>query len=372
MTLCGDESVRLRPGRKGARTLATAGLFDLISMLPRTTRHGQAAPFRRGGRVHQSPRPRAPGGATSDSPGPNAGRRDGRRIKHVVRPCAPPTPRSEAFSLAPAGAALAERVHSRKHCNTMYIGTAAWTIPRDVAAAFPGDGQHLERYARQFPCAEINSSFHRPHARATYARWAAMTPPHFRFAVKLPRAITHDARLRQARRPLREFLDQAGGLGDRLGVLLVQLPPSFAWDAAVVRRFFGLLRESWDGPVACEPRHASWFEPAADRALARLRVSRVAADPARLPAAARPGGWLGDAGDGSGALLYWRWHGSPRVYYSSYPPAWLREQADALASWPAGAVPWVIFDNTASGAATADALALRPLVATAGRPIRVP
>ena len=106
-----------------------------------------------------------------------------------------------------------------------------------------------------------------------------MTPPHFRFAVKLPRAITHDARLRAARKPLREFLGQASGLGDRLGVLLVQLPPSLAWDARVARGFFGLLRESWDGPAACEPRHASWFEPAADRALARLRVSRVAADP---------------------------------------------------------------------------------------------
>src|SRR5207237_4329293 len=118
----------------------------------------------------------------------------------------------------------------------------------------------------------------------------------------------------------------------------------------------------WDGPVACEPRHASWFDAPADRALARLRVSRVAADPARLPAAARPGGWLGPDGDGAGALLYWRWHGSPRVYWSSYDAGWLTGQAAALARWPAAAVPWVIFDNTASGAATADALALRALV----------
>jgi uncharacterized protein YecE (DUF72 family) len=254
----------------------------------------------------------------------------------------------------------------------MYIGTAAWTLPREVAAEFPGDGQHLERYARQFACAEINSSFYKPHRVETYARWAGMTPPHFRFAVKLPRAITHDARLRAARKPLRAFLAEAAGLGDRLGVLLVQLPPSLAFDARVARTFFALLRESWDGPVACEPRHASWFEPGADRALAALRVTRVAADPARSDAAARPGGWLGPARDGAGALLYYRWHGSPRVYWSRYDDAWLARQAALIAEWPASAVPWVIFDNTASGAATANALALRSLAAAVATSLKAP
>jgi uncharacterized protein YecE (DUF72 family) len=245
----------------------------------------------------------------------------------------------------------------------MYIGTAAWSIPRDVAAEFPGDGQHLRRYARRLPCAEINSSFHRSHSAETYARWAAQTPPHFRFAVKLPRAITHDARLRAARQPLRRFMEETAGLGDRRGVLLVQLPPSLDHEPRVARTFFALLRDLWDGPVACEPRHPSWFEPAADRSLVTWRVSRVAADPARSADAARPGGWLGPAGDGVGALLYYRWHGSPRVYWSSYGPSWLAQRAAELAAWPAGAVPWIIFDNTAAGAATANALALRSLVA---------
>ncbi len=247
----------------------------------------------------------------------------------------------------------------------MYVGTAGWSIPRDVANAFPGDGQHLERYARRFACVEIDSSFYRPHQVETYARWAAMTPPHFRFAVKLPRAITHDAGLRGTRESLSTFLAQAAGLGDRLGVLLVQLPPSLAWDARVARTFFALLRQSWDGPVACEPRHASWFEPAVDRALARLRVSRVAADPARSEAAARPGGWLGPAGDGVGALLYHRWHGSPRLYWSNYEQRWLEQQAARLAEWPPGAVPWVAFDNTAAGSATANAIVLQSLAAAA-------
>ena len=244
----------------------------------------------------------------------------------------------------------------------MYIGTAGWSVPRDSSAAFPGDGQLLERYARQFACVEINSSFHRPHRSATYARWAGMTPPHFRFAVKLPRTITHEARLRDTREPLRAFLDESAGLGDRRGVLLAQLPPSLAFDAHVAHAVFGLLREFTDSPVACEPRHASWFEPEADRALAALRITRVAADPARHPAAAQPGGWLGTRGDGAGALLYHRWHGSPRVYWSRYDDAWLARQAGRLGGWPEGAVPWVIFDNTASGAATANALDLRRML----------
>ena len=245
----------------------------------------------------------------------------------------------------------------------MYIGTAAWSIPREVADSFPGEGQHLDRYARVLPCAEINSSFYRPHRVETYARWASQTPPHFRFAVKLPRAITHDARLRDAREPLQAFLAQAAGLGAKLGVLLVQLPPSFAYEARVVKTFFTLLRESWDGPVACEPRHASWFEATADRALAGLRISRVAADPARNTDAASPGGWLGPDGDGAGALLYYRWHGSPRMYWSRYDDDWLAQHAARLADWPTSALRWVIFDNTAAGAATANALALEALTA---------
>ena len=69
--------------------------------------------------------------------------------------------------------------------------------------------------------------------------------------------------------------DRRESLGERRGVLLVQLPPSLAWDARVARTFLGLLRDGWDGPVACEPRHASWFDGPADRALARLRVTRT-------------------------------------------------------------------------------------------------
>ena len=242
--------------------------------------------------------------------------------------------------------------------NEVCIGTAGWSIPRAVANAFAGDGSHLQRYAGVLNCAEINSSFYRSHGPAIYARWAAQTPAGFRFAVKLPRAITHDKRLRAARLPLTRFIAEVSGLGNRLGVLLVQLPPSLVFEARPVRTFFDLLAGLHGGAVVCEPRHASWFEPAADRLLVTLRVGRVAADPARWPAAAVPGGWLGSAGDGAAAVIYQRWHGSPRTYFSAYSDDWLRARASELERWPK-ADRWCIFDNTASGAATADALRLR-------------
>lgn len=235
------------------------------------------------------------------------------------------------------------------------IGTAGWTIPRVSALAFPPDGTHLERYARLFSAAEINSSFHRPHGETTYRKWAESTPPGFLFSVKLPRAITHDLKLRRARAPLERFLGESAGLGDRRGPLLVQLPPSFAFDARVVARFLYLLRARHTGAVVWEPRHATWFTDAAGLLLSRYEVTRVAADPVCAAGADLPGGWPG--------LTYHRLHGSPRTYWSRYEPGFIAALASRLAP-----DAWCIFDNTASGAAVENALELRASVASSRQP----
>jgi uncharacterized protein YecE (DUF72 family) len=232
------------------------------------------------------------------------------------------------------------------------IGCAGWSLPRAVQHRFPPGDSHLARYAQQFGAVEINSSFWRPHARGTYERWAAATPPAFRFSVKLPKAITHERRLVDCEAPLRAFHEQAGGLGERLGALLVQLPPSLALEPAVLQGFMRTLRRLHGGDVAIEPRHASWFSPEADALLRELRLARVLADPVRHDAGRQPGGWPD--------LVYLRLHGSPRAYYSSYEPALIAALAArlALAGREARAV-WCIFDNTASGAAADNALALQ-------------
>lgn len=238
------------------------------------------------------------------------------------------------------------------------VGTAGWGIPRAVADAFPGEGTHLARFARVLHCAEINTSFYRSHRREVYARWAAQTPCGFRFAVKLPRTITHHQHLQGTRDLLTQFLAEVSGLGDRLGVLLVQLPPSLEFDARAVRTFFALLSRLHAGAVVCEPRHVSWFESASDRLLADLRVGRVATDPALCTQAAVPGGWLGPSGDGASAVVYYRWHGSPRTYYSAYTDAWLRDRASVLKQRQHLSCIWCIFDNTAAGSAASNALRL--------------
>lgn len=230
------------------------------------------------------------------------------------------------------------------------IATAGWTIPRGAQDACAGDGSHLVRYARRLNGVEINSSFYRPHRPATYARWAADVPAAFRFAVKLPKAITHEARLVGTEAVLDRFLAEVAHLREKCGVLLVQLPPSFAFDATVVDAFLATLRARHAGAVACEPRHASWFERDADRVLVGHRVTRVAADPASVPSAAVPGGWLDD-------LVYFRWHGSPRMYWSAYDDAWLAARRLEIEAWSkAGRDVWCVFDNTGAGAALPDAL----------------
>ena len=229
------------------------------------------------------------------------------------------------------------------------IGTAGWTIPRRVAEAFPTEGSGLERYTARFNCAEINSTFYRPHKPATFERWAATTPPGFLFAVKAPKAVTHEARLRDSSEAMGRFLAEVAMLGDKLGPVLVQLPPSLALDTDVATGFFDDLRTRHPGDIVCEPRHASWFTSEADALLAERRIARVAADPARVPEAALPGGWRG--------LAYWRLHGSPRLYYSEYDASYLDALAGDLAA--AAADAWCIFDNTVSGAAAANALELR-------------
>lgn len=233
----------------------------------------------------------------------------------------------------------------------IFIGFAGWSLPKEHAASFPTEGTHLHRYARLFRIVEINSSFHRPHRAATYAKWASSVPDDFQFAVKVPKIATHEGRLVDAEGVLDRFLSEATQLGEKLKVLLVQLPPSLSFDAGIAERFFAALRDRYSGDIACEPRHASWFEPDAELVMTRFQVARVAADPARIDLASRPGGWKG--------LIYYRLHGSPRTYYSSYSKEYLEALAKALQIAARKSTVWCIFDNTASGAATGNALDLR-------------
>lgn len=239
------------------------------------------------------------------------------------------------------------------------IGTAGWAIPAGKRPTFPAEGTALQRYASVLPCVEVNSSFHRPHRRSTWERWAASVPDAFRFAAKIPKEVSHVQRLVDSSERLRQFFQEVSGLGDKLAVILLQLPPTFAFDAGLLTSFLDLASSSTEAQVVCEPRHESWFCPDADTLLTERCVARVAADPANSATAAAPGGWRG--------FTYLRLHGSPVMYRSAYGEERLHAYADIVAAdTRVGRPSWCMFDNTASSAALGDALCLRHLVGSAG------
>jgi len=155
------------------------------------------------------------------------------------------------------------------------IGCAGWALPSGLRQSFPATGTILQRYAGEFSCVEVNSSFHRPHRPSTYARWADSVPSSFQFSVKIPKSITHRHRLVQCDRLFEEFVSQVSWLGSRMGCLLVQLPPSLSFELTTIRSFLRGLRNQYVGPVALEPRHRSWFGIVAEVRL--LPPARLAA-----------------------------------------------------------------------------------------------
>ncbi|QPI73366.1 DUF72 domain-containing protein [Sphingobium sp. Cam5-1] len=245
---------------------------------------------------------------------------------------------------------------------TINIGTAGWSISRASAEAFSSVGSGLDRYASRLKVVEINSSFHRSHRPSTWARWRESSPADFRFSVKLPKRITHELKLVDCAAALDQFLAQAHILEEKLAVLLVQLPPKLEFAAETAHRFFSDLKSRSPALVACEPRHPSWFLSEAEALLEQHEIARVAADPAICRAAARPGGWIG--------LRYWRLHGSPVMYRSSYGDRVSSYADRLLAHAEADGQTWCIFDNTASPAAISDALALSNAVEKIARASR--
>ena len=246
-----------------------------------------------------------------------------------------------------------------------HVALAGWSIRKEHANLFAADGSHLERYASRFASVEINSSFYGSHKRETYERWAETVPPAFRFAVKMPKSLTHEGCLEETGDALRQFLNEIAGLGRKLGAVLVQLPPSLAYDPRTVEAFFTALRARHRGAVVCEPRHASWFTGAADRRLEAHGVARVAADPSCGEGGGEPAG--------SERIAYFRLHGSPVMYQSSYEDDYLDRLAARMRELARNRPVWCVFDNTARGAAAINGLALaQRLGITAGSATPLP
>jgi uncharacterized protein YecE (DUF72 family) len=252
------------------------------------------------------------------------------------------------------------------------IGTAGWNVPKQYQDAFPPAGSHLQRYAQRLNAVEINSSFYRDHKGSTYAKWRDAVPDSFRFAVKLHRDLTHLQKLENPAERLETVLGQIQNLGAKMGVLLIQLPPSLKFNPPVARTFFKELRRQYKQTVALEPRHITWTSEAAMELLVSFDIGRVVADPDVCPLSEEQLGLLKSP-------AYFRWHGSPEIYKSLYSPEALeqlrlrmqraRQPRNGRAHPATDAHPvWCIFDNTTFGFAAENALDLtkrfgRPLTA---------
>lgn len=240
----------------------------------------------------------------------------------------------------------------------MRIATAGWNVPTELAQQLSVSGSHLERHGQLLGAVEINTTFYRNHRDSTFERWADAVPDDFRFAVKLSRRLTHEGRLHQTGALLDEAMQGPALLGDKLGIWLVQLPPSLALDEAAARDFFMSMRARTDAPIALEARHKSWFTDEAAALTQELALVRVIADPPRGGADAA---LLELALHPADEIAYVRLHGSPKIYVSAYTKKYLADLAQLVQRRQADT--WCVFDNTAEGSALINALDIARLLA---------
>lgn len=220
----------------------------------------------------------------------------------------------------------------------IHIGTAGWQVPKTLADRFPAKGTHLQRYSQVLNAVEVNSSFYEEHRPRTWAKWRRETPEGFRFAVKAPRWLTHKQELKNTE-GLDAFLEEIGELKEKLGPILLQLPPSLTLDRDAMRPFFEELRDKHDDPIVCEPRNDTWFTPQGEEFLDNFQIARAAVDPSRNPSDGQPSGWDG--------LRYIRLHGYPKRFYSEYKESFLEDLGRRLEALAGHAETWCIFNNTA-------------------------
>lgn len=235
---------------------------------------------------------------------------------------------------------------------SFYVGTAGWTLPKEYARPFGPQGTHLERYSSLLNAVEINSSFYREHKAITYARWADSVPEDFRFSIKLWKQFTHEQRLQVDKQQLQENLLAVSRLRQKWGCLLVQLPPSLVLDIQIAKTFFSNLRDIYQGPVALEPRHPTWIAESGKRLMQDFALTKVFADPELCPL----------ENSIAGNIIYYRLHGSPRIYKSDYEIERLKLFLNEINEKKKDkAAAWCVFDNTSYGFATKNALEMTAL-----------
>jgi uncharacterized protein YecE (DUF72 family) len=156
------------------------------------------------------------------------------------------------------------------------IGTSGWAYKHWLGRFYPSkfsSEQQLAFYARHFSTVEINHSFYRLPERSQFETWYSQTPQDFVFAVKGSRYLTHLKKLKDPQEPLERLLDRANGLQEKLGVILLQFPPTWSLHLDRLEAFLEVLQPYSHYRYAMEFRHPSWLIPQVYRQLERSNVA---------------------------------------------------------------------------------------------------
>jgi len=218
----------------------------------------------------------------------------------------------------------------------IHVGIGGWTFAPWRGVFYP-DGlphaQELAYAATHLTSIEINGTFYRTQTPATFRKWAAEVPDGFVFSVKGPRYVTHRRELNLAGESIDRFLSSGvTELGDRLGPLLWQFPPTKKFDEADFGSFLELLPKDFQGrPLrhVIEIRHASFCVPEFIRLQRKFEIPVVFSEHDTYPAIA----------DATGDFSYLRLQKGDDSIETGYPPAAIAKWAERIKAWLAGEVP---------------------------------
>lgn len=223
----------------------------------------------------------------------------------------------------------------------LHIGTSGWSYKHWVEIFYPKDikpDKYLEYYLTRFDCVELNSSFYNLPRETTVTGWMNRTPETFRFCPKLSRLITHQMQLKNIELALHKFFDVFEGMKNRLGPVLIQLPPGLSYDKPLICNFLNLLKEHYNQyRFAVEVRNKSWINDSFFGLLSQFGISFVIADSGnRYPYFETV----------TTDFLYMRFHGREQLYASDYSENDLKSYAEKITVWlNEGKEVWVFFNN---------------------------
>ncbi|MEV0980273.1 DUF72 domain-containing protein [Streptomyces sp. NPDC049915] len=231
---------------------------------------------------------------------------------------------------------------------TLFVGTSGWQYRDWRGVLYPsGLPQRLwlEEYTGAFATVEVNNAFYRLPARETFEAWAARVPADFVVAVKASRYLTHIKRLKEPEEPVDRLMSRAAGLGDRLGPVLLQLPPTLRCDPALLDACLACFPAGTR--VAVEPRHESWWTPEVRAVLESRGAALCWADVLARPVTPlwRTTGWG-----------YVRFHQGRAAAWPHYGRRSLETWVDRIATtWTDDHDVYAYFNNDPNAAAVGDA-----------------